>query len=320
MKKKVIIIVICVILVLILLGATLFSISKFNVINPFSSFTGMMKILVGFDEYVVVQEWPKKIVFSKSNETGGRSGKDYLDEYMESLGYEELKNEQTGGTLCYTNGVIKQYIGYSTNSYYSKWTWEGQAYLGQEEENTIVSKVNNINLTDIPEELSVDKAVTDRYFIITPDGVYNREVLDEFVRNTKHNNINKEDNQIRIVAYNENGEPTIFDIQYKVLDEKYIDENGQEVNKTNFTLIYDQSRVKSWEATTDYQEQIERQAIKVNTNLPGEYYELDVTEDEEFQVGIITLKTYKESEQYKDIEITRFPLNVPNSLIHIIGE
>lgn len=320
MKKKIVIIVICVILVLILLGATLFSISKFNVINPFSSFTGMMKILVGFDEYVVVQEWPQKIVFSKSNETGGRSGKDYLDEYMESLGYEELKNEQMGGILCYTNGVIKQYIGYSTNSYYSKWTWEGQAYLGQEEENTIVSKVNNINLTDIPEELSVDEAVIYGYFVITQDGVYNREVLDEFVRNTKHNNTNKEDNQIRIVAYNENGEPTIFDIQYKVLDEKYIDENGQEVNKTNFTLIYDQSRVKSWEATADYQEQIERQTIKVNTNLPGEYYELDVTEDEEFQAGIITLKTYKESEQYKDIEITRFPLNVPNSLIHIIGE
>ena len=56
MKKKVVIIVICVILVLILLGATLFSISKFNVINPFSSFTGMMKILVGIDKYVIVQE------------------------------------------------------------------------------------------------------------------------------------------------------------------------------------------------------------------------------------------------------------------------
>ena len=320
MKKKVVIIVICVILVLILLGATLFSISKFNVINPFSSFTGMMKILVGIDEYVIVQEWPQKIVFSKSNETGGKSGKEYLDEYMESLGYEELKNEQMGGTLCYTNGVIKQYISYSTNSYYTTWTWGEQTYVVPEEENTIVSIINNVNLTDIPEELSVDKAVADRYFVITPDGVYNREVIDEFVKNTKHDNTNKEDNQIRIVAYNVSDEPSIFDIQYKVLDEKYIDENGQEVNKTNFTLIYDPSRVKSWEGPEDYQEQMELRAIKINTDIPGEYYEMDVTEDEEFQAGIITLKVYNQSEEYEDIEITRFPLNVASRLIHIVGE
>ena len=47
---------------------------------------------------------------------------------------------------------------------------------------------------------------------------------------------------------------------------------------------------------------------------------MDVTEDEEFQAGIITLKTYKESEEYEDIEITRFPLNVASRLIHIVGE
>lgn len=123
MKKKVIIIS-CILALLILISATLFSIMKFGVINPFSSCFGMLEILFTDKEYTVVQNFPKRVIFSKTLDTYQISPKELLDSYMENRGFKEIKEERMGGILVYSNGIEKEYIGFSSNRYYSKWNWE----------------------------------------------------------------------------------------------------------------------------------------------------------------------------------------------------
>ena len=65
---------------IILLSATTFSIIKFDVWNPFSSCFGMLKILFTNKEYIIVQNSPNRVAFSKTSDTSNKSGQQYLDE------------------------------------------------------------------------------------------------------------------------------------------------------------------------------------------------------------------------------------------------
>lgn len=122
MKRKGIII-ISVMCIVMLFGATIFSIAKFNVWNPFSSCFGMLEILFTDKEYTIVQNTPNRVVFSKTADTSNKSSGRYLDEYMEGRGFKFVPEEQMGGMLIYSNGSEKEYILFSTNKYYSKWEW-----------------------------------------------------------------------------------------------------------------------------------------------------------------------------------------------------
>ena len=108
----------------ILLSATIFSIAKFSVWNPFSSCFGMLEILFTDKEYTIVQNNPNRVVFSKTADTSNKSGEQYLNEYMESRGFHLVLGERLGSMLVYSNGNDKENIFYSTNRYYSKWIWE----------------------------------------------------------------------------------------------------------------------------------------------------------------------------------------------------
>lgn len=74
MKRKGIIITV-VICIIILLGATIFSIVKFNVWNPFSSCFGMLEILFTDKEYTIVQNIPSRVVFSKTTDASNKNGR-----------------------------------------------------------------------------------------------------------------------------------------------------------------------------------------------------------------------------------------------------
>ena len=123
MKRKGIIIIIAIGSV-ILLSATIFSILKFSVWNPFSSCFGMLEILFTDKEYTIVQNKPNRVAFSKTADTSNKSGGQFLNEYMENRGFYYVPEEQMGGMLVYSNGSEKEYILYSTNKYYSKWKWQ----------------------------------------------------------------------------------------------------------------------------------------------------------------------------------------------------
>ena len=123
MKRKGIIITV-IICCAILLSATIFSIVKFNVWNPFSSCLGMLEILFTDKNYTIVQNIPNKVFFSKTADTSNKSGVQYLDEYMESRGFHSVPEEQMGAVLVYSNGNEKECVAVSTNKYYSKWEWQ----------------------------------------------------------------------------------------------------------------------------------------------------------------------------------------------------
>lgn len=57
----------------------------------------------------------------------------------------------------------------------------------------------------------------------------------------------------------------------------------------------------------------EASKIRINDNIPGDIYGINIIEDRDFEINIITLSMYAEIdyvdenvEQYEDIEITRF--------------
>lgn len=111
MKKKIIIISILIIFFILII----FSIIKFSVINPISSCFGMVQILFTDKEYVVVQNFPKKVIFANPNYS--------INTYMESRGFKFVPEDQMGSTLVFNDGTQGESMYTSTNAYYSKWIW-----------------------------------------------------------------------------------------------------------------------------------------------------------------------------------------------------
>lgn len=120
-NKKVIAIVVS--MIALISVAAIISVMEFGVINPFSSCFGMLEILFTDKEYTVVQNYPNKVIFSKTGETLSKSADKMLDEYMQSRGFIEIPEERLGGLLVYSNGTEKEHIAFSANKYYSKWEW-----------------------------------------------------------------------------------------------------------------------------------------------------------------------------------------------------
>lgn len=120
MKKHIVLIITVVIIILII--AVAYSYIEFGVINPFKTGYSLIKIIIGNDKYVVVQEEPHRVIFSKGNAI--LNPKELLDEYMKENGYHEDTRSELGSDFVYTNGKNRERILYSVNSRYSKWEWE----------------------------------------------------------------------------------------------------------------------------------------------------------------------------------------------------
>lgn len=102
--------------VIIILGmATFFAYSKFNVINPFSTASGLIQIALTDREYVEIQKYPKVIVAKPEAS---------LQDYMVALGFEEDIENQMGAMHRFRNNDSAQYVIYSVNKYFSKWEWQ----------------------------------------------------------------------------------------------------------------------------------------------------------------------------------------------------
>ena len=115
--------IILVICIVVLLSSTIFSIVKFRVWNPFSSGMGMIEILFTDKEYTIVQNFPQRVAFSKTD-TSKKSAKENLDEYMKSRGFYQVPGKRLGAIICYSNGSREEHIDFSQNGYYGKWVWQ----------------------------------------------------------------------------------------------------------------------------------------------------------------------------------------------------
>lgn len=94
-------------IIIIFVGATIFSIYKFKVINPIASCIGMLQILFTNKEYVIVQNFPQKVMFAKPTSS--------LFEYMEKQGFEVIPEESMGVYVIFSDGTESKKAYTSTN-------------------------------------------------------------------------------------------------------------------------------------------------------------------------------------------------------------
>lgn len=116
MKKKTIFVIVMAILIVLFIGATLFSIYKFDVVNPYSACFGMVKILFTNSDYVEVQNFPKKVIFAKPN-----NSEQLLMEYMKNRGFYNIPDLRLGAVYTFFNGVQYEEVYFSENKYYAEW-------------------------------------------------------------------------------------------------------------------------------------------------------------------------------------------------------
>ena len=157
------------------------------------------------------------------------------------------------------------------------------------------------NLENMPQKLTVDEASKKNYFVYdaVKDKVYNEDVLERFVKNTEMKASNRVPDEIIIVIYNINGDPSIYNLGYKFTE------------NVGYILAKDSTRIdigKTELPTGDpnYKLPDEFSKIVVDTNFPKEYYSTIVT-DTGFSSNVICLKSY--SENYEDVEIGRYMIN-----------
>lgn len=113
--KKFLIAIFIIIFIILFIGATVFSIYKFEVFNPISSCFGMLQILFTDKEYTIVQRIPYKVVLAKSGA---------FEKYMNTQGFYEIEEEQMGADHIYSNGKKKERVYTRANAYYMIGVWD----------------------------------------------------------------------------------------------------------------------------------------------------------------------------------------------------
>lgn len=185
---------------------------------------------------------------------------------------------------------------------------EYKSKFGQEESNKDITNSEKLaiehytkNLENIPKKLTVDEAAKRDYFVYDcrKDKTYNEDILQRFVKNTKIDANNRIADEIIIVIYNINGEPSIYNLGYGFTE------------NMGYILAKDSTRMdigKTELSTNDpnYKLPDEFSKIVVDTNFPKEHYSITIT-DTGFDSNAICLKSY--SENYEDVEIARYMIN-----------
>ena len=145
----------------------------------------------------------------------------------------EYNSEPSGGTVGYTmrfdNGDI-YYIKPSCNEVLKNGKQAEISAENLQKFEDIISNSGNtrIGLGDLSQEFPVEEAVELGYFVI--DGrygenkIYNKDVLDKIIENTKIDAENRVEDKIRIANYNIYGYPTIYELEYKIFNQKYRNE------------------------------------------------------------------------------------------------
>lgn len=105
-----------VLLLAVLLGSSLISYLKFDTANPFSAASGFLQITAAHKDYVEIQRSPKVVL--------AQPGDAQLTAYMESRGFAEIEEERLGSLRVFTNGEEKEWVMYSQNGFFAKWTWQ----------------------------------------------------------------------------------------------------------------------------------------------------------------------------------------------------
>ena len=174
-------------------------------------------------------------------------------------------------------------------------------------------KKNETKSEEVAEELesiSIEDSINKGYFVIDTanNKIYNKDVLDRFIENTSINSKNRIEDKIKIVNYNMDGAPTIYDLEYKTLDKTYINEEQKEVHSTGYILTTDTRRTTYEDLNPSHPH-----SIVINDDIPGSVYGINLIETPDINNAvIIELSLYAEIQYvsgakiYEPIEITRY--------------
>lgn len=141
-------------------------------------------------------------------------------------------------------------------------TW-GKKYAPPEK----LYNTESVEIENLPKQYSLQQAIKDECFIIANNKIYNKNKLDEFIKNTGGNTENRKEDTIRIVEYTREGDPIITELSFKIKDETYI-LSGKQVNKTTYIVKRDNTRDRF----------AEEQKITVDEDIPGEIYTIALQE------------------------------------------
>ena len=93
--------------------------------------------------------------------------------------------------------------------------------------------------------------------IIQPNRIYNKERLEQFIKNTEMNAKNRVEDTVKIIQYTTEGDPITTELSYKILSPA----NGETKPKTTYVLTIDTTQDK-WSVEAD-------RKVTVKDNLPG---------------------------------------------------
>lgn len=135
----------------------------------------------------------------------------------------------------------------------------------------------NASLEELPYNYTIEQAIKDGCFTVTFYSVYNKEYLDNFIENTKHDAQNRVASSIRIAATTVEGDLILYDLSYD--GEKY-------------TLKSDYTRDR-------YMAEEERKVV-INDDIPGEFYTVNLIETDG-AVELMLLLVVQPSQEYNII-------------------
>lgn len=147
-------------------------------------------------------------------------------------------------------------------------------------------------LGNLPKEISLEYVIKEGYFVINnvDNKIYNKDILDRFIKNTEFNAKDRVADKIRIAVYNIDGYPTVYELEY---------------NEKGYILTTDATR-----------NNIIPREITTNDNIPSKFYGITLIEHSEFNAMSISLALYAQiqydntnTKPYEEIEIARYPLD-----------
>ena len=138
--------------------------------------------------------------------------------------------------------------------------------------------------------------------IIQPNRIYNKERLEQFIKNTEMNAKNRVEDTVKIIQYTTEGDPITTELSYKILSPA----NGETKPKTTYVLTIDTIQDK-WSVEAD-------RKVTVKDNLPGDIY--GIVERTEGNTVLVELALYAEIEYadesvipYENLHICSYPSN-----------
>ncbi len=150
--------------------------------------------------------------------------------------------------------------------------------------NEIEQNKKYVPLEKLPEEYSFEQALKDECFIISYKDVYNKDKLDEFIKNTEVNSKNRVSDILRIVQFTIEGDMILIDVEY--------------TKEGKYVITHDNTRDKF--ATK------EDRTITKEGDFLGKIYSCNLKEEAE-QIKLLLYKTDFMEANEKEYTICSYP-------------